>query len=65
MNDNTEQSGPQIRKECLICGRDYVEKYLDSSTIKFVLSLLQFINNVKHLIVQLMHTNCEILRLLK
>ena len=42
MNDNTEQAGPKIRKERLIRGTDYVEKYLDSSTIKSVLSLLQF-----------------------
>jgi hypothetical protein len=33
MNDNTEQAGPKIRIECLICGRDYVEKYMVSSTI--------------------------------
>jgi hypothetical protein len=33
MNDNTEQAGPKVRIEYLICGRDYVEKYLDSSTI--------------------------------
>jgi hypothetical protein len=42
MNDNTEHAGPKIRKESLIYGRDYVEKYLDNSKINSVLSLLQF-----------------------
>jgi hypothetical protein len=42
MNDNTEHAGTKIRKECLICGKDYVKKYLDNSTIKSVLYLLQF-----------------------